>query len=56
MDYIIITTCVFQNYIKKYSNCANEVFQNINEPVSNITLNNIPMQGGGARRAAFATR
>jgi len=56
VDYIILATCVLHNYIKKYSNCTNEVFQNINEPVSNITLNNIPMQGGGAGRAAFATR
>lgn len=56
MDYIILATCVLHNYIKKYSNCANEVIQNINEPVSNITLNDIPMQGGGAGRAAFATR
>lgn len=56
VDYIILATCVLHNYIKKYSNCTNEVFQNINEPISKITLNNIPIQGGGARRAAFATQ
>jgi len=25
VDYIILATCVLHNYIKKYSNCANEV-------------------------------
>jgi hypothetical protein len=56
VDYIILATCVLHNFIKKYSNCTNEIFQNTNESVSNTTLNNIPIQGGRAGQAAFATR
>lgn len=56
VDYIILSTCVLHNFIKKYNNSVTENVQNMNDLTSNITLNNIPMQGGGAGRAAFETR
>jgi len=56
VDYIILSTCVLHNFIKKYNNSVTENVQNMNDLTSNITLNDIPMQGGGAGRAAFATR
>lgn len=47
VDFIILATCVLHNFINKYSTCVNKNVKNVNEPISNITLNNIPMQGGG---------
>ncbi|KAE9543510.1 hypothetical protein AGLY_002310 [Aphis glycines] len=43
VDYIILANCVLHNFIKKYRNCTNEIFENTNESVPNTTLNNIPI-------------
>jgi len=54
-DFIILATCVLHNFIRR--DCrATSFLQHNDPPTISSELQNIPMQGGSARQAAFEVR
>jgi len=51
-DFIILATCVLHNFIRNDSR-ATSFLQHNDPPTISSELQNIPMQGGSAQRAAF---
>ncbi|XP_026831161.1 protein ANTAGONIST OF LIKE HETEROCHROMATIN PROTEIN 1-like [Ooceraea biroi] len=56
VDYIILTTCILHNFIRKFDNDANEYMYEGVSVNANGTLENLPMQGGNATKDAFRIR
>ncbi|XP_054283237.1 uncharacterized protein LOC129000300 [Macrosteles quadrilineatus] len=57
VDFIILTTCILHNFIKKYDKDThnNERVEDI-EVTGSSSISNLPNQGGNARRDAFEVR
>lgn len=59
VDYIILTTCILHNFIRKFDTNAytyERASVNRNKTQETITLENLPMQGGNATKDAFRVR